>query len=213
VRGLAQKLAGVGIENPLVRGGTVAPHQHPPGGQRVAQRNVAQFTVAALARRIKNDADVHHGVDEQRIVGDEGAQIRALFLEARCERAAGFDQNVAQSRLMRQPVPPVVCGQKQKPEIVPVAVVLAGLDRRGVLDRILEPVFRFGRIRSGVFVEHPHHSREKTVGPVRPHLAFMFPEAVLRMQRVQHRVFFNQFPHLFLREMEGLAEQFPGVGC
>jgi hypothetical protein len=31
------------------------------------------------------------------------------------------------------------------------------------------------------------------------------------VQWIQHGVLFNQLPHLFLREMEGLAEQFPGI--
>src|SRR5579871_4984978 len=46
---------------------------------------------------------------------------------------------------------------------------------------------------------------------MRPNLALMFPFAVFRVQWIQHRMFLNQLPHLPLRELIGLREQFPGV--
>ena len=62
----------------------------------VAHGDVAQPPVAGLARGVENDPDVHHDVDEQRILGDERAQVLALFLEPQGQRLAGLHQHIVE---------------------------------------------------------------------------------------------------------------------
>ena len=42
-------------------------------GERVADGDIAQHPVAGLPRGVEDDPDIHHDVDEQRVLGDERA--------------------------------------------------------------------------------------------------------------------------------------------
>ena len=99
LRGLPQKFAGLQIEDPFVRGGSVPAHQEAARGEAVAQRDIPQPPVARFARGVEDDADVHHDVDEDRILGHERSQILAIFLEPHGQRRAGLNDDVFQLRI------------------------------------------------------------------------------------------------------------------
>src|SRR5271165_6984449 len=82
LRALPQKLAGLQIEDAFLRRGTVATNQDPSRCQAVAQRDVAQTSVARFARGIEDDPNIHHHIDKERIFADERSQILAVLLEA-----------------------------------------------------------------------------------------------------------------------------------
>ena len=211
MRGLAEELAGIGVEYAFLRGRSVAAHQHSSRGMGMAHGDVPQPPVSGFARREENQRHVHHDVDEQRVVGDEGAQVLALFLEARRQSPAGFDQHVAQGGIVRHAIPAVVGGQKQQTQIVHVAILLARLQGRGVADGVLQPELRFRRVRLGMFVENPHHAGQEAVGPVRPGRPVVFPFPVGGVQRIELRMLVDQLADLLLRELKRMVKQFAGV--
>ena len=99
--------------------------------------------IARLPRRIKNDPDVHHDVDEERILADERAQILPVFLEAQRLGFAGLDQRFFQLGILRQPIPAVIGGHEDEPEVVNVAIVLARRQRSGVASGLFQPELIF----------------------------------------------------------------------
>ena len=60
----------------------------------------SSLAIPGLPRRVENDADVHHDVDEQRILRHEGAQVRALFAESQRHRAAGLNEHAVEGRVV-----------------------------------------------------------------------------------------------------------------
>ena len=76
--GMPEKLACIGIEEAFLGGGSIAAHQHPARGVSMPHGDIAQPPVSGFPRREENQRDIHHDVDGQRIVGDEGSQVLAL---------------------------------------------------------------------------------------------------------------------------------------
>ena len=133
--------------------------------------------VVYLAGGVKDQADIHHDVDEYRIVCDKRTQILAFLVVALGEGTGRLQHDLLQSGLARDPVPTVIRGEKDEAVVVNIAVVLTHFRAAGVADRLLHPPFRFRLIRGRVAEKNPHHSRQKTVAPVRPRGSIMFPAA------------------------------------
>src|ERR1700733_10534458 len=208
LRGLAQEFAALQIENSFLRRGTVAAHQEPARGQAVAQSDVAQPAIARFSRGVKDDPDVHHDVDEERILADKRAQVLPVLLETQRFGFARLNERVFQLGILREAIPPVIGGHEDEPQIVNVAIVLARRERRGVAHRLLQPEFVHGSPRavspSGGLVppvEDPHHSGEKSIAPVGPYLTFVLPLAVGRVHRIEARMSLDDLAHLLLREL------------
>src|SRR5262245_37284764 len=118
MRGLPQKLACICVEDSFMRRRAVTSNQTTPCSQRMPHGDVTQHAVAGLASRIEDKSDVHHNVDEQRLVRDKRSEILALLLKPQGERLARLHQNLVEPHLRRQLIPAKVCRKKNKPEIV-----------------------------------------------------------------------------------------------
>src|SRR5207302_3924417 len=91
LRGLAQELAGVQVEDALVRDAAVTPNQEAAGGQAVLVSDAGQVRIPSPRRGMEDDADVHHDVDEEAVEGQEAPQVAAVHVEAQGECAPGVD--------------------------------------------------------------------------------------------------------------------------
>ena len=209
---LLQELARLEIEKALVGGGAVAADQHPAGGQGVAHGDIHQARVARLGGRIKNDAHVHHDVDEERILRDEGPQVLAFLLETERHGAARLHDDVLQRALAGQPVPAVVGGHEDEAEVVDVAVHLSRFEGAGIADGLLPPVAAPGAVGGLASGEDPHHAGEEPVAPVCPGFAFVLPAPLAGVHGVEIGVAFDQCPDLLPGEREGIFEESGIVG-
>ena len=198
LRALAQELAGLQIENPFLRRGAVAAHQKAARGQAVAQRDVAQPAIARLARGIEDDPDVHHDVDEERILADERAQVLPVLLETQRLGFARLNQRILQLGILRQAIPAVIGGHEDEAQIVNVAIMLARRRAEWCSEwpapaRICPATTRCRSPHGQVpLVEDPHHSGKKSVAPVGPNLAFVLPFAVGGVHRIEARMSLNR---------------------
>src|SRR5262245_8776678 len=104
VRAFAFEGAAGKAEDPLVGGAAVRANQIARGLLAVLQRDLSHLLVPGFIRGPEDDADVHHDVDEQRLRADERREIAAL-LPAQGQRPAGFDQHLAQARIVGQAIP------------------------------------------------------------------------------------------------------------
>src|SRR5579862_4728403 len=77
--GFAQKRARGRIENALVSSAAVNADEVLLRGAGMFQSNLAQGFIARRAACPKNDADIHHDVDKQRIGAEEGCKIAAAL--------------------------------------------------------------------------------------------------------------------------------------
>src|SRR4030088_227536 len=132
LRGLLEESAGFKIEQALVSSGSIAAHQVSACREAMAQGDVAETAIPGLARGMEDNADIHHDVDKQRILGDERAYILPLIVEAVGHRAARINEDLVEVRIAREPIPAVIRGQEDKPEVVRFGVTLAGFERLGV---------------------------------------------------------------------------------
>src|SRR5213078_1629882 len=89
--GLAQESPGIGIENALMGGAAVGTDKIPSGHMTVFQSDLPQGVVVGGIGGPKDDADVHHDVDEERLRTDERGQI-AAFLPAQGQSSACLNQ-------------------------------------------------------------------------------------------------------------------------
>ena len=64
---LAEELAGLEVEDPLVGGRAVRADEGALGGPAVGDGQLVEVVVAGLARRQEDDRHVHHDVDEQAV--------------------------------------------------------------------------------------------------------------------------------------------------
>ncbi len=213
LRALAQKFAGLEIENSFLRRGAVAAHQVAARGEAMAQRNVAQPAIARFTRGIKNDADVHHDVDEERILADERAQVLPVLLEAQRLGFARLNQRLFELGILRQAIPAVIRGHEDEAEIVNIAIVLARGERRGVAHGLFQPEFVIvsggsrGARRQAPAVEDPHHAGKKPVAPVGPYLAFVLPFPFGGVHRIEARMSFDELAHLLLCEPHSVFKE------
>src|SRR5262245_28341332 len=168
-----------------------------------------ELLIIRLLCRIKNNADVHHNVDEQAFRRNEGAQILALFLETQRECAAGVNHRLMDGRVPGEIVPAFPRGEKEKAEIVNVAIVFAVFQQAGVmLGLVAPPLFPI------LGIDQPQLSAEKTLAPIRPRFAAMLPPAPHRVHRKKVGMGAQQMAQLLLCEGEyraALVEQ-GGVG-
>ena len=94
--GLAEKLAGLGVEDAFVGGRAVGADERPLGGPAVRDGQVVERLVAGLARGVEDQRHVHHDVDEQALGRDERAEVLPLRVEPQRQRAAGRDQHLVE---------------------------------------------------------------------------------------------------------------------
>src|SRR5260370_40285526 len=106
-------------------------------------------------------------------------------------------------------IPTIVSGHEQEPQIVRIAVVFARLQRSCVADGLLQPIFFGGGIASILLVKNPHHAGKKTVAPMRPGGAFMFPAAIVGVHRIEVRMGLDEFTHLLLCKPECIIKKLP----
>ncbi len=198
VGGLAQELARLQVEDALVGGAAVAAHQIAARGQAVLVGDAPQILVAGLEGGVEDDAHVHHDVDEEALVGDEGAQVLALLLEAFGQRLAGLDHDVVGLLIFVDVIPTFPGRPEDEAQIVYAAVGLAMLDQTGVMLGPVQPIDI-----GGVLIEQPHLAAQKTFTPVGPGLAIVFPLAVLGVHGEVVRMGLDQVAHLHAGEVHG----------
>ncbi len=166
----------------------------------------AEPLIRRLARRVKHDPDIHHDIDEQRILADERLDVSTLLLEPGGERLSCLNEHLIQRGILGQPVPAVVRGEEYKAQVVNLGIELPGLQRLRVTLGLLAPVAGVLRARLGAAVENPHHPRQKAVAPVCPRGTLVFPLSVLRIHRAEAGILLDQFAHLLLRHLKGVVE-------
>ena len=66
------------VEDAFMGGAAVAAHQVFAGSQAVLEGDLGQLFVPALLGGVEDDADVHHDIDEEAVLSQEGAQILRL---------------------------------------------------------------------------------------------------------------------------------------
>src|SRR5262249_13134393 len=137
---LAQALASLEVEYRFVRRGAVAPHQRAASRQTMSVRDVEQPLVARLESSVKDHADIHHDVYEERRGFDERAQILALLHKTHGHSLAGLNQQGLDAPLRAAQTEPAQMSRKEeKAEVVNGPVVLPFFERRGVGDGLVEP--------------------------------------------------------------------------
>src|SRR6266540_4511355 len=125
--------------------------------------------LARLESCVKNHADIHHDVYEERRGFDERAQILALLHKTHGHSLAGLNQQGLDALLRAAQTEPAQMRRKEeKSEVVNGPVVLPFFERRGVGDGLVEP----GAV-AGSFGENEHQTRIEPVAPVRPAFAVM----------------------------------------
>ena len=109
-------------------------------------------------------------------------------------------RRVLQLRILGEPIPSVISGHEDEAQIVDVAIMLARCERGGVAHGLLLPVFVSDAGCQVPLVEDPHHSGQKSIAPIGPHLAFVLPFAVGGVHRIEPRMTLHQLAGLLLRE-------------
>ena len=96
------------VEDAFMGGAAVAAHQVFSCSQAVLARDLCQLLVAALLGGIEDDADVHHDINEEAVLRQEGAQVCAFLAEAQSHRLAGGNQNFIEGGVARDVQPALV---------------------------------------------------------------------------------------------------------
>jgi hypothetical protein len=210
MRRLAQALASLEVEDRFVRRGAVAPHQRAASRQTMSVRDVEQSLVARLESRVKDHADIHHDVYEERRGFDERAQILTLLHKTHGHGLAGLNQQGLDALLRAaQTEPSQMRRKEEKTEVVNGPVVLPFFKRRGEGDGLVEPC-----AVAGGFGENEHQTRVEPVAPVRPAFAVVAEFTRDGVHRVIiGGIFSQQRLRLTLREikraLQSGAERFP----
>src|SRR5882672_149103 len=92
MRRLAQALPRLDVEDRFVRRGAVASYQRAPRRQAMFMSDVEQPFVARLESGVKDHADIHHDVYEERRGFDERPQVLAFLHKSHGHRLAGLNQ-------------------------------------------------------------------------------------------------------------------------
>ena len=140
------------------------------GGQAVLHGDGLQVRVVFLLGRIEDDANIHHDVDEQAVLGQERAQVLALWLEPQRQGLPGLNNHRLHRRVAGQVVPALPGGPEEETQVMNAAVCLAGLDQAGVMFGSLPPA----RV-AGVLVQQPQLPAQKAFAPVGPGFALEVP--------------------------------------
>ena len=199
--GLAQKLAGLQVENAFMGGGAIAAHQITAGGAAMGMRFTQQVVIPCLPGGVKDNPHVHHDVNKERFVRHEGAQVLPLFLEAQPHRLSGGDDHLFERVISRLVIPAFVSGPEQEAQVMHIAVGFAMLEQARVMFGFDAPR---GAARAGV--ENPHHAAQEAFAPVGPGLAAVLPTPVEGVHREVVGIVFGQRGNLLLGKVEGAAQ-------
>src|SRR5207244_5918965 len=118
MRGLAQELARVEVEDALVGRAAVAAHQEAARGQAVRLGDAPQRGIRVLLRGVEDDADVHHDVDESALRRHERAQVAALLVEPPREGLPRLDDDLVDCRVAAEVVPALPRGPEEEAQVV-----------------------------------------------------------------------------------------------
>jgi hypothetical protein len=126
--------------------------------------DLQQIMAAALARSPCEELEVHHVVDDDRILPRAEiprADGSGFLAEAPGQRARTGEQDVAPDGIPRQAQGLPVAAAEHESQVVRAAVGLDRFEARGVVDRGRLPL-----LLPGVLVDEPERTREETAGPV-----------------------------------------------
>ncbi len=98
-----------------------------------------QVDVARLLGGVENNAHIHHDVDKERILGHEGAQVLALFLESHSHRLPCLDDDIVKDRIATEIVPAFPGRPENEAQIVDIAVVFARFEQQRIVLGPLSP--------------------------------------------------------------------------
>ena len=131
-------------------------------------RDFIEGRIAALACSPEEQLQVHHIVDDDRILPREvrtpvipRANATGGGIEARSERAGAFEQHLFVAVVRRETLPVAVTAVHHKADIVRTPVRLLAFEGSGIGFGLLFP-----EIVAGVFVHVPQFSGEKAAAPV-----------------------------------------------
>ncbi len=196
---LPQKLPTLQVKNPFVGRAAVAAHQHAAGGQAVPGCNRLKRCVFALLRGVKDNAHIHHNIDEQAVFRQERAHVLPLLFEAQAHCSPGLDQHVVQGRISAQVVPALVGRPKQKAQVMHISIQLTRLDQAAVMLCPCPPFFL-----PGMLIKQPQLPAQEPLAPVRPALAIQIPLTSTGVHGKLVGVLGHQAVQLARRENKGL---------
>ena len=196
--GLAQKLAGIKIEDAFMAGRPVAAYQILAGRLAVLLGNVDQMLIIGLQPCHGNDADVHHDVDEDRIRRQEGTQKPARGVEPGGHSLATLNDHLP-AGVVPGELPPLLPRRAQyETKIVNLIVVLTLLDELAVPLGAGPPVLAESQL-----IEQPHLAAQETFAPVGPGFLAMLPAALVGVEREVIGIVPSQPRHLAGGDLEG----------
>ena len=162
--------------------------------------------------RVENDADVHHDVDEYRILADERTQVLPFFAEPQRHGLSRLDEHLIHLRVFGDLVPAMVSREENEAQIVHIPVVLSRLERLGILDRLVQPVFG---VLTGLAVdssidsaarepamEDPHHPRQEAVAPMGPNRPIVLPFPPHRVDGIKAVMALDECLHFIFCKLE-----------
>jgi len=171
-------------------------------GSRMRLGDVTQPDVTRVLGGAKDDADVHHDVDERASRVNPGAQVAAGLLESRGHGAAAFDEDVTCFVVAVVVVPPAPARLKEEPDVVGAGVVLARRDESAIAACLVKPPIVLRALR-----ERPQHPSEESSTPRRcPRVLVERPPAAFGVRRRESRRSGNEGSDLRLREVQSLFE-------
>src|SRR6476620_7617989 len=94
-----QKLAALEVKDSFVRRTAVAAHERPARGQAMTPCYLKELRFAGLDRGVKDNADIHHNVDEVRVCAMERAQASSGLVESQSQGPGGMHDHILQCGL------------------------------------------------------------------------------------------------------------------
>ena len=105
--------------------------------------DIVKLTIIGLLGRVKNNANIHHDVDEQAILRYERAQILTFLLKPQRQSFASLDNDFVHSFITCQVIPALVGGVEQKSEVMDISIGFAVFDQSRIMLSFLAPFFVF----------------------------------------------------------------------
>jgi CDGSH-type Zn-finger protein len=206
---LTQKLSRFQIKNAFVRDRAITADEKSSCSQAVPDSYVSEALVVQLTGRIEDQPDVHHYVNKNGMLGNEGPQILTIFIKTLSESPGGLQQYFLRGSIAGELIPPMVSREKNEAERVDIIIIFPCLQRATVPNRLLDPPLCLRLIRAQISTDNPHDAGQKTIAPLCPELTFVLPFSAYRVHRIKIRIRLHKALNLLLDKPYGVVEKLP----